>query len=114
MSTTSAAPTDPLRQRQLGAQPVGNPPAGKRGASRGPGPTRCAAVRRRDDVHVMAVKRSLGWAQESADEHDYKNALGWLGVLEAIGEQLPAEYQTRRQEWAHALAGAEPSREVRR
>jgi hypothetical protein len=58
----------------------------------------------------MAVRRSLGWAQESADRGDYADALGWIDVLEAIGEQLPASYQTRRQAWRRALRGTEANR----
>ncbi len=54
------------------------------------------------DPHATAVKRSLAWAQESADRGDYEDALGWIEVVEAIGEQLPAGYQTRRLVWARA------------
>jgi hypothetical protein len=62
------------------------------------------------DRHIAAVRRSLGWAQESADRGDYVDALGWIGVVEAIGEQLPASYETKRRAWRRALADTEPSR----
>jgi hypothetical protein len=69
-----------------------------------------AAGRSAADRHTMAVRRSLEWAQDSADRGDYADALGWLGVLEAIGERLPAMYQTRRKAWVHALAGTDRNR----
>ena len=58
----------------------------------------------RSERHLAAVRRSLGWAQESADRGDYADALGWMGVLEAIGEQLPPDYQAKRRAWAGLLA----------
>ena len=53
--------------------------------------------------HLTAVRRSLGWAQESADRGDYADALGWIRVLEAIGEQLPPGYQAKRRAWHDEL-----------
>jgi hypothetical protein len=53
--------------------------------------------------HRAAVRRSLGWAQESADRGDYADALGWIRVLEAIGERLPPGYQAKRQAWGDQL-----------
>ena len=68
-----------------------------------------AAARSAADRHLMAVQRSLRWAQEAADRGDYADALGWIGVLEAIGERLPAGYQARRQLWrALSAAPSEP------
>lgn len=55
------------------------------------------------DRHLAAVRRSLGWAQESAERGDYVNALGWIRMLEAIGEQLPPEYQAKHRAWRLAL-----------
>lgn len=51
------------------------------------------------DRHRTAVRRSLGWAQESADRGDYADALGWIRVLEAIGEEIPPGYRARRRAW---------------
>ncbi len=59
------------------------------------------------DSHLVAVGRSLAWAQESADRGDYLDALGWIGVVEAIGEELSAVYQERRQAWSRALVEAD-------
>jgi hypothetical protein len=53
--------------------------------------------------HRDAVRRSLGWAQESADHGDYADALGWISVLEAIGEQFSSAYQAKRQAWGAQL-----------
>jgi hypothetical protein len=54
-------------------------------------------------THEAAVERSLRWAQESADHGDYARALGWIRVLEAIGEQIPPDYQARRRVWKTQL-----------
>ena len=57
-----------------------------------------------DDRHLAAVARSLGWAQQAAARGDYAEALSWVGVVEAIGDRIPTEYQTKRQAWLGALA----------
>jgi hypothetical protein len=49
--------------------------------------------------HLAAVAGSLGWANEAAAREDYRDALGWLQVLEAAGEELPSEYLATRQLW---------------
>ena len=49
--------------------------------------------------HTVAVKNSFRLAQESADRGDYVDALGWINVLEAIGEQIPADVEARRRAW---------------
>jgi alkylated DNA nucleotide flippase Atl1 len=56
------------------------------------------------DRHLAAVARSLGWALESAARGDYADALGWVRVVEAIGDPIPPEYQVKRQAWLSALA----------
>lgn len=49
--------------------------------------------------HAAAVRNSLRWAQDAADRSDYVDALGWINVLESIGEQIPAAYQAKRRAW---------------
>jgi hypothetical protein len=56
------------------------------------------------DRNLAAVSRSLEWARESAARGDYADALAWVQVVEAIGDQLQPEYQTKRQAWLSALA----------
>jgi hypothetical protein len=46
-----------------------------------------------------AVARSLSWADEAAENGDHADALSWLRTIEAIGDQLNAEYQAKRQLW---------------
>ncbi len=53
--------------------------------------------------HRAAVRRSLRWAQESADCGDYADALLWIRVLDAIGEQLPPAYEAKRRAWGDQL-----------
>jgi hypothetical protein len=55
------------------------------------------------DRHLAAVARSFGWARESAARGDYADALGWVQVVEAIGDPIPREYETKRQAWLAAL-----------
>ena len=55
-------------------------------------------------AHLRAVANTLRWAEESATRGRYADALGWLKVLDVIGEELPADYQTKRAEWRRALA----------
>jgi hypothetical protein len=57
------------------------------------------------DRHKAAVARSLGWAEEAAARGDYAEALSWVQVVQAIGDQIPIEYQTKRRAWLSALAG---------
>jgi hypothetical protein len=58
----------------------------------------------RDERHAAAVRMSLGWAQESADRGDFAEALGWIGVLDAIGERIPPSYEAKRRSWDGQLA----------
>jgi hypothetical protein len=55
----------------------------------------------------VAVTRSLGWAQESADRGDYLDALGWIGVVDEIGAELTAAFEIKRRAWSQALLAAE-------
>jgi len=61
--------------------------------------------------HRAAVGNSLGWAQESADHGDYARALGWIGVLEAIGEQIPPGYEAKRRVWLNEIVTHRPTGE---
>jgi hypothetical protein len=63
-----------------------------------------AALGRDRDRHLAAVARSLGWAQESAARGDYADALGWVQMVEAIGDLIPEEYEIKRRAWRDALA----------
>jgi hypothetical protein len=49
--------------------------------------------------HLAAVAGSFRYASEAAVRGDYRDALGWLQVLEAVGEELPSRYLAKRQEW---------------
>ena len=53
--------------------------------------------------HVVAVARSLQWADEAAERGDHSDALAWLHVIEAIGDELPETYETKRQAWLLAF-----------
>lgn len=55
--------------------------------------------------HDLGVASTLTCADDAAAAGDYARAVGWLRVVEAIGDELPREYQTKRREWLEA-AGA--------
>jgi hypothetical protein len=57
---------------------------------------------RAHERHQAAVARSLAWAKAAADEGDYDDALAWLGTVESVAPELPAEWQRRRREWEAA------------
>ena len=58
----------------------------------------------REAKHPVAVARSLQWADEAANHGDHSDALAWLHVIEAIGDELPETYQAKRQAWLLAFA----------
>jgi hypothetical protein len=67
-------------------------------------PTPRGAQANAHDRHLAAVARSFGWAEEAAARGDYADALSWVAVVEAIGDLIPIEYQTKRRAWLTALA----------
>jgi hypothetical protein len=64
--------------------------------------------RNRDARHLAAVTRSLQWADEAAEHGDHADAMAWLEVVEAIGDELSAAYTVKRHAWLLAL-GADRS-----
>lgn len=54
--------------------------------------------------HLAAVARSLEWAAEAAERGDHADALGWLRAVEASGERLSDEFETKRRFWLSVLA----------
>ena len=57
--------------------------------------------------HDEAVANSLAAADEAASQHDFRAALSWLTMLEAIGDELPVAYHSKREDWTAMLeAGA--------
>jgi hypothetical protein len=58
---------------------------------------------KRDDRRLAAVAQTLRWADEAAEHGDHVGAVAWLNVVEAIGEELPRVYETRRHAWVLAI-----------
>jgi hypothetical protein len=58
---------------------------------------------KREAKHLVAVARSLQWADEAATRGNHSDALAWLRVIEVIGDELPETYQTKRQAWLLAF-----------
>jgi hypothetical protein len=59
---------------------------------------------KREARHLVAVARTLQWADESAERGDHCDAIAWLETLEAIGDELPEVYEIRRDSWSAQLA----------
>jgi hypothetical protein len=57
----------------------------------------------REAKHLAAVASTLQWADEAAERGDHVDALAWLETLEAIGDQLPEVYESRRNSWSAQL-----------
>ncbi len=49
--------------------------------------------------HDQAVAQSLRWAQDAAARLNFKLALGWLAVVEAVDGALPPEWEQARTSW---------------
>jgi len=58
---------------------------------------------KRESKHLAAVARTLQWADEAAERGDHFDAIAWLETLEAIGDQLPEVYESRRGSWSAQL-----------
>ena len=63
----------------------------------------CADHNKSEAKHLVAVARSQQWADEAAKRGDHSDALAWLHVIAAIGDELPETYETKRQVWLLAL-----------
>jgi len=49
--------------------------------------------------HARAVAQSLRFTQEAADRGDYREALSWLGAVEAADRALSPEWEQTRGLW---------------
>ena len=52
------------------------------------------------DRHRAAVARTLQWADGCAARGEYADGLGWLALIEELGDTLPLEYEAKRRAWA--------------
>ncbi len=53
------------------------------------------------EAHARAIARSLRFAQEAADQGNYREALSWLGVVEATDGGLSPVWRRTRVVWQH-------------
>jgi hypothetical protein len=60
------------------------------------------------------VARTLQWADEAAERGDHSDAVAWLAALEAIGDQLPEVYESRRSSWPTQLGRTRLTKEAAR
>jgi hypothetical protein len=59
---------------------------------------------KREAKHLAAVASTLQWADDAAERGDHFDAVAWLETLEAIGDQLPEVYESRRCSWSAQIA----------
>jgi hypothetical protein len=69
---------------------------------------------KREAKHLAAVASTLQWADEAAERGDHFDAVAWLETLEAIGDQLPEVYESRRDSWSARLGRARVTEETAR
>ena len=67
---------------------------------------------KREAKHLAAVANTLQWADEAAERGDHFDAVAWLETLEAIGDQLPEVYESRRGSWSARLGRARVTEET--
>jgi hypothetical protein len=53
--------------------------------------------------HETAVLNSLRMADAAAVSGDYHEALSWLEVVRATGDELPDQYEHKRASWLNKL-----------
>ncbi len=58
------------------------------------------------DKHHQAVMNTLSWADQSAAGGDYADALAWLDIITAIGDELPDPYPAKQAAWRAAIRAA--------
>lgn len=66
---------------------------------------RSAAQHAGDELHTAAVANTLAWADAAAARGDHHEALAWLQTIEAIGDELTPDYQTKRRAWLELTDG---------
>jgi hypothetical protein len=114
MSNISRESADSVPTSQYGAYHLVRAAAGEHGDGGRVGALRRAATLREIARDREAVRRSLGWAQESADRGDYADALGWIELVEAIEAKIPTRYLIDRQAWGSPPGISVPAYEASR
>jgi hypothetical protein len=67
---------------------------------------------KREAKHLAAVARTLQWADEAAERGDHFDAVAWLETLDAIGDQVPDVYESRRGSWSAQIARTQATDET--
>lgn len=53
--------------------------------------------------HAAIIARTLGWADEAAARHDYVQAVRWVETVRGLGDEVPGEYEAKREVWLDAI-----------
>ncbi|MFZ0976799.1 MAG: hypothetical protein WAN22_31565 [Solirubrobacteraceae bacterium] len=53
--------------------------------------------------HAAIVARTLRWADDAAARQDYAQAVHWVETVRGLGQDLPAEYEAKRDTWLNAI-----------
>jgi len=62
--------------------------------------------------HEQAVAQTLEWADEAAARGDHADALAWLNTVEAVGDGLSPDYESRRAQWRTVLRDRRSDRQT--
>ena len=54
------------------------------------------------DSHHVAACTSLEWPDEGAERREYEHAREWLVAVDALGDESPEQYRTKRLASSHA------------
>ena len=92
-------------------QPGAYPQPGRDASAIGRGPRGPITTRARPST-LVAVARSLQWADEAAERGDHSDALAWLHVIEAIGDELPDTYPDQASSLAARVRHGSVSKQI--
>jgi hypothetical protein len=53
--------------------------------------------------HTAIIARTLGWADAAAARHDYVQAVRWVETVRGLGDDVPDEYEAKREVWLDAI-----------
>lgn len=58
--------------------------------------------------HAAIIARTLAWADQAAERHDYAQAAHWVETVRDLGHELPKEYEAKHQTWLTAMDERRP------
>jgi hypothetical protein len=53
--------------------------------------------------HAAIIARTLRWADQAAARRDYARAVRWVETVRRLGDELPDEYEAKRETWVNVI-----------